>query len=139
MLPILACPFSGPTAWWMAYDIGFFTAQMRSQVFHPSIPETEFDEVVDEFGLHILRHEGFLDGVVSWLASDLRKPPPSSPRDPDVPWYRRQVERFRAVAPAILAHDSLAGGLKEGVRVKILASFRKQVEEIATWPLRGGW
>ena len=69
VLPILACSWSGPTAWWMAYDVGYFTAQMHVQVFSPEIDETAFDEVVEETGLLIARHDGPVDHMGT-LAQD---------------------------------------------------------------------
>lgn len=138
VLPVLACCWSGPTAWWMAYDIGFFTAQMRNQIFSLAIDETQFVEVAEEFGLPIIRHDGPLDSLVTWLGTDVRKSPPSPPPE-DVAWYRRQAERFQVIAPIVLDFEVLARGLAPGEREPILSAFRARVRDAATWPLRGGW
>jgi hypothetical protein len=137
VLPILACSWSGPTAWWMAYDVGYFTAQMRVQVFSPEIDERAFDEVVDDTGLAITRHEGPIESMVHWLNSDLRKEPPNQPGS-GREWWEVQVERFTALAPHVLDFGDLAKQLSTNHKRSLFGAWRQRVESLATWPLRGG-
>ena len=57
MLPILVCPRIAYPTWQMAQDTGFLTIQLTKQLFSPRVPEEEFEEVVDTFGLHIERFD----------------------------------------------------------------------------------
>lgn len=138
VLPVLACCWSGPTAWWMAYDVGFFTAQLREQVFSPRIDPKDFQAVVDDSGLVISQHAGPLATLEDWLKSDLRKDPPSPPEE-STPWYRRQAERFAVLAPQVLDFAALAQNLNTDDRRKIFSAWRQRVASEAQWPLRGGW
>lgn len=136
VLPVLACCWSGPMAWWMAYDVGFFTARMQTQIFSPRIDAGDFDEVAD--GLAITRHQGQLKTLTDWLSTDLRKHPPSLPSE-QIAWYRRQAQRFQVLAPTILDYEALATPLSSGERDYLFDRFRDRVRDVATWPLRGGW
>jgi hypothetical protein len=96
--------------------------------------------VAEEFGLAIVRHEGPFDPVVTFLTKTLRRSPPASPPyDEEIPWYRRQTERFGIVASAILAHDALAGSLPDNTRRNVYSSFRGQARKLCRWPRVGGW
>jgi hypothetical protein len=140
VLPVLVCCWSGPTAWWMAYDVGFFTARMQVQVFSPTIDEADFEGTRNATGLAIARHSGALQTLTAWFGSDLRKNPPSPPPRPGEPWYRRQVERFQHLAPVILSFDRLASpNLSGSARRGVFEAFRARVNEEAEWELRRGW
>jgi hypothetical protein len=138
VLPILACSWSGPTASWMAYDVGYFTAQMHVQVFSPEIDETAFDEVVEETGLPIARHDGPVDHMGSWLRTELRKEPPNQPGS-GLEWWSVQVERFRLLAPHILEFKVLAEELSTDHKRAAFGAWRNRLDEVAQWELRRGW
>jgi hypothetical protein len=140
VVPLLVCVRSGYPVTQMAKDIGFFACFLGRQAFSPEIPEEEFDDMVEEFGLAIERHEGSHPHVLSFAAKTLRQSPPYSPPTEDIAWYRRQADRFRIMAAEVLAFDRLAaGGLSGGARKTMFDAFRARVTATATWPLVGGW
>ena len=138
VLPILACSWSGPSAWYMAYDVGYFTAQMHVQVFSPEIDETAFDEVAQDTGLLIARHDGPVDDMGSWLRRELRKEPPNQPGS-HLEWWTVQVERFRLMAPHVLEFRVLAEKLSTEHKRAVFGAWRHRVGEVARWELRRGW
>jgi hypothetical protein len=138
VLPLLACCWSGPTAWAMAYDVGFFSGQMREQVFSPLIDHKQFRLVRADTCLVISQHEGPLPTLERWLVSDLRKPPPSPPQE-DIAWYARQAQRFAVLAPHVLDFKALSYDLEPEDRRNIFAAWRQRVISEATWPLNRGW
>jgi hypothetical protein len=139
VLPVLACVRSAWQTGQLAKDIGFFTCQFRTQLFSPSINEQDFNDFVDEFGLDIIRHDGPLESVMSFLTKTLRLSPPPTPPEQDIPWYQRQVERFQAIAQVVLDHEALAGTLTADGRRSVFASFRASARDATDWPAVGGW
>jgi hypothetical protein len=124
--------------WQMAQDIGFFTVQMTRQIFHPDVPEDEFQEVIDEFALVIERTEGPDEHVTSFLTKTLRRnPPPTPPPDEDIEWFARQADRFAHLAPVILRFDPLADTLSN--RSHIWDAARGALKSSIDWPQVAGW
>jgi hypothetical protein len=140
VLPVLACMRSAYQTFQMAKDLGFFAAEFRNQIFSPRISESEFDTVVEEFGLQIERSDGPVPSVETFIRRTLRtRPPPTPPFTSDLPWYRQQADRFSAVAPLILAHSVLAEETETGTRRRAFESFRAGVSRVVDWQLVKGW
>jgi len=140
VVPLLVCmriPY--PTSQ-MAKDIGFFYAQTSKQLFNPSIPEHDFQDVVNEFGLVIVQHQGPLDSIKNFLTNTLRRSPPlSPPYNEDIQWYKRQAHRFQTIAPVILAYRNLANALKDETRTNMFNAFRTAAHAARQWPALRGW
>jgi len=140
VLPLLVCVRAAYQTNQLAKDIGFFACYLGSQLFNPDIDPGEFQAMVDEFGFAIIRHEGPHDAVATYLTRTLRRRPPMSPPEEDIPWYRRQVRRFKELAPVILRYQTLADGALEGqARSATFKAFRSDVHSASTWPAVGGW
>jgi hypothetical protein len=140
VVPLLVCVRAAYQTNQMAKDIGFFSCYLGKQLFSVSIEQEEFLKMVDEFGLAIEQHQGPYEPVVAFLTKTLRKSPPGSPPfDEDVPWYRRQVARFSALAPVILEHAALAEGVEGAARRSIFNAFRTEARSSLGWPTVGGW
>lgn len=139
VLPLLVCPRAAYQTWQFAKDTGFFTAQLGHQILHPDVPEADFDEVVSEFALVIQRHEGPHEHVLSFFEKTLRYSPPPTPPPEDVPWFQRQVERFRHIAPTIARFDALAENLPDDARSRVWDGARKALASGCAWPLGRGW
>ena len=139
IMPVIVCVRSPWTTSQMAKDIGFLTYQMRHQIFSPAIHSHEFDKLVCEFGLVMIRHDGPLEPIVTFLTTTLRSSPPPTPPDEQIPWYKRQAHRFQVIAPVILAHDALAGSLLDGARGRVFSSFRASAKQTFDWPSVRGW
>ncbi len=139
-LPVFVCVRAAYQTFQMARDIGFFAAHWRTQYFSPTIPQPDFQEILDEFGLVIEQYDGVSDALVGFLTKTLRQTPPSSPPyDELIPWYQRQVDRFRTMAPVIRNFAALAGNLPEDARRRTFNAFRSQARAASTWPYVGGW
>ena len=124
----------------MAKDIGFFIAQTQNQLFSTSIQEQEFQEVVNEFGLTIIQHEGPLDPIMSFLKKPLRQsPPPTPPENENIQWYKRQAHRFQIIAPVILSFQNLANTLSEDARRNMFNGFKAAAHAALQWPAVRGW
>jgi hypothetical protein len=124
----------------MARDIGFFTAQLQTQYFSSSIPDTDFQEIVNEFGLVIEQSEGASDSLATFFTRTVRRTPPSSPPyDEMIPWYQRQADRFRTIAPVIRNFAALAESLPDDTRRRTFNAFRSQARATSAWPFVGGW
>lgn len=140
LMPVLACVRSAWQTGQMAKDIGFLICQFSDQLFSPEIDQTDFDEVVQEFDLAMVRHEGPIEPALTFLTRTLRRsPPPTPPFGENTPWYRRQSQRFAVTAPVILAHDALAGKLPEDARRRVFKSFKARVKAVCSWPMLEGW
>ncbi|HEY3212384.1 MAG TPA: hypothetical protein VGL16_04155 [Actinomycetota bacterium] len=140
VLPLLVCVRAAYQTNQLAKDIGFFCCYLGSQVFNPDIDGGEFQAMIDEFGLAIIQHEGPHEAVTTFLTRTLRRTPPLSPPEEDVPWYRRQVSRLKDTAPVILRYQALADGALEGAaRSATFKAFRSDVHAVMTWPPVGGW
>lgn len=142
VVPLLVCTrYAYPTRS-MAMDIGFFCAATVNQLFSPSIPEPDFQDVVKEFGLTIIQHDGPLDFINTFLTRTLRQSPPlSPPYTEDIQWYKRQAQRFTTIAPVILAYRNLAENLKEDTRSRMFGAFRTAAHAARArqWPAVRGW
>ena len=140
VVPVLMCFRYGFIAGQFAKDIGFLLCPMRRQVFSPRIDNRDFQEVVDEFRLLIELHSGPQKHVYNFLTKTLRhSPPPSPPWEEEIPWYKRQADRFRSMAPVILAYQILAQDLQENARRNTFAAFKAQAKQLMTWPSAGRW
>lgn len=140
VLPVMVCMRSAYPTFNMAKDIGFFIAQTWSQLFSPSIPEHEFQEVVNEFGLTIIQHQGPLDSINNFLAKPLRQsPPPTPPAGENIPWYKRQTRRFQTIAPVILAYQNLADTITDAGRRNMFNGFKAAALTALQWPPVRGW
>lgn len=141
VMPALVCVRAGYQTNQMAKDIGFLGCYLGEQLFSPEIDMQEFDAMVGEFGLAITQHDGPFDPVVIFLTKTLRRSPPwSPPYNEDIPFYQRQVQRFRTMAPLILHHAPLADGSISGsARRAIFNQFAAEARTAATWPLVAGW
>lgn len=139
VMPVLVCVKAAWQTGQLAKDTGFLVCQFGSQLFSPTIDQQQFDSVVDEFALVIQRHDGPLDSVVGFLDKVIRLSPPPSPPEQDIPWYKRQVERFQALAPLILKFEGLAGTLVGTRRRNVFEAFRKAAKGAFGWPSVGGW
>lgn len=140
VLPVLVCMRWTQMTINMAKDIGFFVVQTRNQLFNPAIPEHEFHEVVNDFGLTIMQHEGPLDSIHDFLTKHLRQsPPPTPPFDEDIPWYKRQADRFQTIAPVILAYRNLANTLRDNARRNMFNGFKTAAHAALQWPAVRGW
>jgi hypothetical protein len=129
IMPVLVCVHSAWQTNQMAKDIGFLTCQMRHQIFSPAIDSHEFEKLVCEFGLVMIRHDGPLEPIVTFLSRTLRSSPPPTPPEEQIPWYKRQAHRFQVMAPVILAHDALAGSLPDDARRRVFSSFRVRANQ----------
>jgi len=142
IVPLLVCMrYAYPTRS-MAMDIGFFCAPFVNQLFNPSIPESDFQDIFDEFGLTIIQHNGPLDSINAFLTKTLRLSPPlSPPYDEDIQWYKRQAQRFTTIAPVILAYRNLANNLKEDARSRMFSAFTTAAHAARQrqWPAVRGW
>lgn len=140
VLPVLVCMRWSQMTINMAKDIGFFVAETRKQLFNPSIPEHEFQEVVNEFGLTIMQQEGPLASIQYFLTKILRQsPPPSPPFGEDIPWYKRQADRFQTIAPVILAYKNLADTISDEGRRNMFFGFKAAARTALQWPSVRGW
>lgn len=140
VLPVLACVRAAWPTYQLAKDIGFFTCEFQSQTFSLRIPELDFDEVRHEFGLPIIRTDGPVESVLTFLRRTLRaSPPPTPPADEVTPWYRRQIERFSSVAPIILRHADLGKVTGTNVRRRAFGAFAAEIREAVDWPILGGY
>lgn len=140
VVPLLVCMRYAYTTRSMAMDIGFFCAPTGNQLFNPSIPESEFQDIVNEFGLTIIQHNGPLDSINAFLTKTLRQSPPlSPPYNEDIQWYKRQAHRFQIIAPIILAYQNLASNLKEDARSRIFKAFTTAAHAARQWPAVRGW
>ncbi len=141
VMPVLVCVRAAFVTNQMAKDIGFLGCYMGQQLFSPDIDQEEFSAMVEEFGLAIIQHDGPVKSVVIFLTKTLRRSPPwSPPFDEDIPFYRRQVERFRIMSPIITKYQALADGSVAGsARRSIFNAFRTDARSGATWPRVGGW
>jgi hypothetical protein len=146
VVPLLVCMRSAPFLRYMALDIGFLYAQTREQIFSPSIPdlvysipEADFQEVVNEFGLTIIQHEGPLDSIRELLPKLLRQSPPLSPPPEEILSYKRQAYRFQTLAPVILAYRNLANKLPEDTRRNVFSGFKTAAHAALKWPALRGW
>lgn len=139
-LPLLVCVRYAWQTGQMAKDTGFLLCHFGKQVFSPDIDAQAFADIQQEFGLAIEQHDGPHQHALNFLTKTLRRsPPPSQPPDELIPWYRRQVARFSAIAPIIRRFDALAGGLSGDQRSSTFRAFGTAVRQAATWPLEGGW
>jgi hypothetical protein len=140
VVPLLVCMRAVPIILNMAEDIGFFFAQTREQLFSNSILVDDFQEVVNDFGLTIIQHEGPLDSIKNFLTKTLRLSPPwSPPYNEDIQWYKRQAHRFQIIAPVILHYQNLANTLSEDARSRMFSSFRVAALAALQWPAVRGW
>jgi len=140
VLPVLVCMRYTHLIIRMAKDIGFFTTETRNQLFNISIPDHEFKEVVNEFGLTIVQHQGPLDSINDFLTKTLRlSPPPSPPENEDIQWYKRQTHRFQTIAPVILTFQNLANTLSDDARRRMFIAFRIAALKALQWPSVRGW
>lgn len=139
VLPLFVCARAAFPTWRLAQDVGFFTIQMTHQMFHPDVPADDVQHVVDEFGLLINRHAGPHEHIQSFFLKTLRYSPPPTPPPKDVPWYERQVERFRHLAPTILRFDALAESLPDDTRSRVWAGARSALASQSEWPLLRSW
>jgi len=140
VVPLLVCMRTVPIILNMAEDIGFFYAQTREQLFSPSILADDFQEVVNDFELTIIQHEGPLDSIKNFLTKTLRLSPPwSPPYNEDIQWYKRQAHRFQVIAPVILAYRNLANNLKGDTRTKMFSAFTTAAHAARQWPAVRGW
>lgn len=140
VIPLLVCMRYAYTTRSMAMDIGFFCAPTVNQLFSPSIPESDFQDIVNEFGLTIIRHNGPLDSINAFLTKTLRKSPPlSPPYNEDIQWYKRQAQRFTTMAPVILAYRKLANNLKKDARSNMFKGFTTAAHAARQWPAVRGW
>ncbi len=140
VVPLLVCMRSAYPILNMAKDIGFFYAQTGKQLFNPSIPEPDFQDVVNEFGLTIVQHQGPLDSIKNFLTNTLRLSPPlSPPYNEDIQWYKRQAQRFQIIAPVILAYRNLANTLKDDARTNMFNGFKTAAHAARQWPAVRGW
>lgn len=140
VLPVLVCMrWAYPTSN-MAKDIGFFTVQTRNQLFNPVIPKDEFQELVDDFGLTIIQHEGPLNEIKDFFTKPFRQsPPPTPPLGEDIPWYKRQANRFQTMAPTILAYQNLANSVPGDIRSNMFKGFKAASLATLRWPSVRGW
>ena len=139
VMPVLACVKSAwPTAQ-MAQDVGFLTCQFGKQLFSPDVPEVDFEAVREEFDLQISRHEGPLDTVTGFFSKVIRRSPPPSPPLEEIPFYKRQAERFQVLAPIVLRFKGLAEALSGSDRRRVYDAFRAAVADTVTWPRVKGW
>lgn len=139
ILPVLVCPRASWQTWQFAQDCGFFTIQLGRQIFNPTVPAEEFDHVAAEFQLVIERHGGPDPHVQSFLTKTLRRTPPPSPPDEDIPWFCRQVTRFRTLAKTVLQFNGLAQPLPDDARSAVWHGARSALQSRAEWPLLRGW
>jgi len=140
VIPLLVCMRTPYPTSRMAKDIGFLFAPTWKQLFNPSIPEDEFQEVVNDFGLVIVKHHGSLESIEYFLTRTLRQsPPPSPPYNEDIQWYKRQAQRFTTIAPVILAYRNLANNLKEDTRSRMFSAFKTAAHAARQWPAVRGW
>lgn|GEM_PF-5664586 len=134
LLPVLVCAHRHFTTLKMAQDIGFLVTETKNQLFSPTIDERPFVNVKQEFGLEIVRHDGPIDELIAFGRFIRRRPIGESD-----PWYRRQISRFQALTPTILAHDGLAGALPDDARTRVFARFRAQAQQVAALTFGKGW
>jgi len=140
VVPLLVCMRAVPIILNMAEDIGFFYAQAREQLFSTSILADDFQEVVNDFGLTIIQHEGPLDSIKDFLTKTLRLSPPwSPPYNEDIQWYKRQAHRFQIIAPVILAYRNLANTLRDDARTNMFNGFKTAAHAACQWPAVRGW
>lgn len=142
VVPLLVCMRYAYTTRSMAMDIGFFCTPTRNQLFSPSIPEPDFQDVVSEFGLTIVQHQGPLGSIKYFLTNILRQSPPlSPPYNEDIQWYKRQAHRFQIIAPVILAYQNLASNLKGDARSRTFKAFTTAAHAARArqWPVVRGW
>jgi hypothetical protein len=140
VVPVLVCVRSAYQTNQMAKDIGFLGCYLGQQLFSLGIDATEFSAMVEEFGLVISQREGPVDPVIVFLTKTLRRSPPWSPPPEDIPFYRRQVERFRTLAPVIRKYEALADGSVTGkARRTVFGAFRAEARARMPWPRVGGW
>jgi hypothetical protein len=138
VMPILTCVRTAYQTGQMARDTGFLAMQLWDQLFSPSIPSDEFQQVKDEFALPIMQHEGSHPNVKSFPTKVLRSRPTGPPPE-DIEWYRRQIDRFREISPVILRFDALAGDLDGPTRRSVFGGFRSAARATMAWPSVGGW
>ena len=141
VMPVLVCARAGYQTNQMAKDVGFLACYLGEQLFNPVIDEQEFAAIVEEFGLVITQHEGPSDPVLIFLTKTLRRSPPfSPPYDEDIPFYRRQVQRFQTMAPVVSHFQTLAdGSLSGSARRAVFRQFAAEARQSAHWPLVAGW
>ena len=140
ILPILVCMrWAYPTSN-MAKDIGFFVIQTQNQLFSPLIPEDEFKEVIDDFCLTITQHQGPLTEIENFFIKPFRQsPPPTPPLGEDIPWYKRQADRFQAMSSTILSFQNLADNVPGDVRANMFRAFRAASLSSLPWPPVKSW
>lgn len=139
VVPVLICRRAAWGTWHLGWDLGFWTCQTWDQFFRPTIPDSEFDEVASAFGLQVLRHEASAsEAITRWFLKYLRAFPESPPEE-EIPWYRRQAERFSTIAPLILEFSDLAESLGPAERRNRFQEFRDRLPDHAPWPLVGGY
>lgn len=137
---LLAAPHIAWQTFLMAQDIGLLTCPYREQLFHPAIAADQFDEIIDEFGLTISRHEGPHDAIVEWFAGQFRTGPKNQLQpDPSVEWFDRQANRLALVAPVLLQFEDLAGDLDGDARRVRFAQFKVRLEQVSGWELQRGY
>jgi hypothetical protein len=138
VLPLLVCVRYLYPVLRMAQDLGFFVTALEKQLFATSIAEDEFDEVVDDMGLAIQRHDGPSQPVVTFFERTLRRNPLSPPPE-KIEWFKRQVERFRAAAPLIQQYEVMSRDVDPLTRRRSFESFRARLPTVIGHPLVGGW
>jgi hypothetical protein len=137
---MLAAPHAAWQTMQFAKDVGFLVSQYGQQLFNPKIDEDEFEEIVDGFGLTILRHEGPLKGVTTFVEKFLRVGPVGfDPEDEGREWCDQQAQRLSIAGQAILEFADLAEDLDGGTRRALYYDFRDRLAEIADWELVGGY
>ncbi len=139
VLPVLVCVRAAWQTGQLAKDIGFLTCQLRNQIFSPNIAEEDFNNIADEFGLDMIRHDGPLEPITSFLTRTVHLSPPPSLPEEQIPWYQRQSDRFQALAQVVLDHAHMADTLTSAGRRSVFASFRASTEAAMSWPRMGGW
>jgi hypothetical protein len=139
VVPVLVCVRHAYQVLRMAMDLGFFVCALRDQVFSPAITAAEFDAVAEEFGLLMRRHEGPHEHIESFLTGKFRRSPPLSRPPENIEWFRRQAQRFSAIAPIVRAHSALADALAPTSRRAIFKSFATTAVAATSWPLQRGW
>ena len=140
VVPVLICPHNAYSTLQMAREVGFLIMFYGRQLFHPDHVDIDadlFDEVADEFGLHVERHTGPYDPIVK-AAAAFRRSEPSGPDEP-APLYRRQASRFAKSGPVILEHCSLAQDLDPASRRSTFARFKTQLRQTCTWNPEAKW
>ena len=102
IMAMLAAPHVPWSTMQFAKDLGFSVSQYGNQLFSPSVDETEFDGVVKEFGLTIVRHEGPLKRVSNFVEKFLRSGPTEMELDEGTEWCDQQANRLALIAPTVM-------------------------------------